>query len=98
VRFSGDEVFSPHPALVNSTSAAVRDLVAGLDERMHAQALEAAGACSWEAQVLRLPGYVDGTKLMPFGTEQAQQAARFEGGVDTHLQDMAELAASPAKL
>ena len=51
-----------------------------------------------EAQVLRLPGYVDGTKLMPFGTEQAQQAARFEGGVDTHLQDMAELAASPAKL
>ena len=46
-------------------------------------------------EMLRLPGYTDGTnQLMPFGTQQQ----RFEGGVDTHLQDMAELIASRAKL
>eukprot|EP01046_Picozoa_sp_COSAG06_P035811 COSAG06_NODE_3887_length_4803_cov_2.841199_5_plen_298_part_00 len=95
LRFSGSSVFSPHSALVTSSSAAVRDLVAGLDLATLALAQQAAAASRWEAEELQLPGYVDATALMPFGDvpPRIMREDRFDGGVDTHLNAMAELSA-----
>ena len=99
LRFSGASVFDPHPALAASSSAAVRDLVAGLDDATLALAQEAAAASRWEAEELQLPGYVDATALMPFGEVPPRilREDRFEGGVDTHLNAMAELSATIAE-
>ena len=99
LRFSGASVFDPHPALAASSSAAVRDLVAGLDDATLALAQEAAAASRWEAEELQLPGYVDATALMPFGEVPPRilRKDRFEGGVDTHLNAMAELSATIAE-
>ena len=98
LRFSGASVFNPHPALAASSSAAVRDLVAGLDDATLVLAQEAAAASRWEAEELQLPGYVDATALMPFGEVPPRilREDRFEGGVDTHLNAMAELSATVA--
>ena len=49
--------------------------------------------------VAALPGYVDATALMPFGQVPPQilREDRLEGGVNTHLNAMAELSATVAE-